>query len=232
METSATTYAPTSQIAVISASLPVLTTLISFFINHEKPTRKQVFFMCLSVAGVMSINLISGQMVGGTSLGLILIACGTVAVSTQRSVMRRATLSFTAFECVYIPTAIGAVGFTLISVISHISRESFTTYFDGLLVPEFVIPILYMGICSSVIAFLCLTYAGANLPVAVSGSTGTLNTAITILVGVFILGETLRPIDIVGIVVILCGIIGISLSYDKNSKDGNRLKLQPMPKRR
>ncbi|MDL2248547.1 DMT family transporter [Tyzzerella sp. OttesenSCG-928-J15] len=223
LETTSTTYAPTSQIAVMTATVPIFVTLLSAAINKDRPTKKQVFFMCLAVFGVVIINLIGGQMVGGTKLGLILIL-GTIAVlSFQRTFIRKASAYFTAFESIYIPTAMGAIGFTSATVINHTVKGELSTFFDGLATPEFVIPILYMGIFSCVIAFLCMTYASGHLPIAVSSATGTFSTVITLLVGVFILGEELKPIDIVGIIIILIGIVGVSLSYDKNDEKGNQL---------
>lgn len=71
-----------------------------------------------------------------------------------------------------------------------------------------------MGIVSCVGAFLLMTYASAHLPVAVFASTCTLGTVVGIVSGVVLLKETFRPADILGTVIILTGIIGISLSYE------------------
>lgn len=71
-----------------------------------------------------------------------------------------------------------------------------------------------MGIGSCVGAFLLMTYASAHLPVAVFASTCTLGTVVGIVSGVVLLKETFRPADILGTVIILIGIIGISLSYE------------------
>ena len=71
-----------------------------------------------------------------------------------------------------------------------------------------------MGIGSCVGAFLLMTYASAHLPVAVFASTCTLGTVVGIVSGVVLLKETFRPADILGTMIILIGIIGISLSYE------------------
>ncbi len=83
-----------------------------------------------------------------------------------------------------------------------------------------------MGIGSCVIAFLSMTYASANLPFAVYASTCTLSTVIAIISGVVLLHEVFTPVQIVGTVVILTGIIGISLSYDKGDQEKKRFHLE------
>ena len=226
LETTSTTYAPTAQIAVMSSTIPIFVTLLSVFINKERPKVKQVFFMCMSVAGVMIINLVGGQMIGGTTIGLILIICTITVLSFQRTFIRKASAYFTAFESIYIPTAMGAAGFSATTIINHAAKGDLSTFFNGLGTPEFVIPILYMGILSCVVAFLCMTYATGHLPIAVSSATGTFSTVISLLVGVFILKEKLRPIDIIGIAIILTGILGASLSYNKNDTKGNTLSAE------
>ena len=222
-ETTSTTYAPTAQIAVFISVIPIMVVIISVFVNRELPTKRQAVFLCISVFGVMLPNLVSGQMVGGTTLGLLLISGALIAISINRVISRRASKHFTAFETIYITTAMGSIGFSLTTLIQHGVRGELGSFFSGLCSPEFIISILYMGVGSCVVAFLCMTYALANLPIAVSSSTATLNTVVAILAGVFVLGETFRPIDVIGTVIILAGIIGMSLSYN-TSDPKNRLE--------
>ena len=222
LETTATSHAPTSQIALFISMIPVLIVLLSIPVNRELPTKRQVFFMILSVSGIMLINLIGGQMEGGTKLGLILVLGTVAAISIQRILVRRASSYFTAFETIYVSTGMGALGFVIATLLSHSAQGRLGSFFDGLWKPEFVVPILYMGILSSVIAFLCLTYAAGNLPIAVSSSTSTLSSVISVLAGIFILNEVFRPIDVIGTSIAFLGILGMSLSY--NASLSNRYR--------
>ncbi|MDR2933011.1 MAG: DMT family transporter [Oscillospiraceae bacterium] len=217
LETSSTTYAPTAQIAVFMSLVPILVVVFSVFINKERPSRRQIFFMLVSILGVFVINFVGGQMHGGTAAGMALILSAMLVISLGRVFVRRASASFTPFETIYITTGMGSVGFTLATVFSHAAKGALNRFFSGLWTADFIVSVLYMGIASCVIAFLCLTYATGNLPIAVSASTGTLSTVISILVGVFILGERFRVIDIVGAVIILGGIVGMSLSYEPHA---------------
>ena len=214
LETTATTYAPTSQIAVFHSLIPILIVLMSIPINRELPTRRQVFFMIMSVSGLLLINLVGGQMEGATLLGLILIISAVTVISVQRIFIRRATAHFTPFETIYVSTGMGALGFSVTTLLRHAAQGRLGNFFEGLWTPDFVIPILYMGILSCVVAFLCLTYAAGRLPIAVSSSTNVLSSVIAIFVGIFILNEIFRPIDVTGAVITFLGILGMSLSYN------------------
>ena len=214
LETTATTYAPISQIAVFYSLIPILVVLLSIPINGETPTRRQIFFMVVGVAGLLMINLIGGQMVGGTKLGIVLILAAILVISVQRIFIRRASARFTPFETIYVTTGMGAIGFSIATIITHAAQGRLGSFFNGLLTADFIISILYMGVASCVVAFFCLYYASARLPIAVSSSTGMLNSVVSVLVGIFILKEVFRPVDVIGTIITFLGILGMSLSYN------------------
>ena len=224
LETSAIAYAPTSQMAVMFSVLPVCVVVLSIFINRERPTKRQALFMSFSVAGVLLVNLVDGQMEGGTVQGIIIITGAIFVISLQRVYIRRASGSFTAFETIYVTTGMGAVSFSAATLLTHASGGRLGNFFDGLLTPDFIIPILYMGIMSCVVAFLFFTYAAGRLPIAVANSTGMAGTIITVSVGVFVLHEKFRLIDVVGTAVILFGIVGVVLNYDAHVSNRYNLR--------
>ena len=226
LETTSTSYAPTSQIAMYNSMLPIVMLIFSALINKEYPTRRQLGFVLVCVAGVFIANMVEPDVTGMTKLGLILIIGTNVAVAINRVLVRRASAVFTSFEIIYITTGMGALLFNLISVGRSAAAGTLPAYFDGLVCPEFAVAVLYMGIGSCVIAFLSMTYASANLPFAVYASTCPLSTVVAIISGIFLLHETFTAVQAVGTAVILVGIVGISLSYDKKDAEGNRYHLE------
>lgn len=226
LETTSTSYAPTSQIAMYNSMLPIVMLVFSALINKEYPTRRQLMFVLVCVAGVFIANMVEPGSTGMTAIGLILIISTNIAVAINRVLVRRASAVFSSFEIIYITTGMGAVLFNLISVGKSAVGGTLPSYFDGLFCGQFAVAVIYMGIASCVIAFLSMTYASANLPFAVYASTCTLSTVIAIISGVFLLHETFKPMQAAGTAVILLGIIGISLSYDKKDETGNKFHLE------
>lgn len=226
LETTSTSYAPTSQIAMYNSMLPIVMLVFSALINHEYPTKRQLLFVLVCVAGVFIANMVEPGSTGMTAIGFILIVGTNIAVAINRVLVRRASAIFTSFEIIYITTGMGALLFNAISVGRSAAAGTLPAYFDGLLCPEFGVSVLYMGIGSCVIAFLSMTYASANLPFAVYASTCTLSTVVAIIAGVLLLHEPFSPMQAAGTAVILAGIIGISLSYDKKDESGNKFHLK------
>lgn len=226
LETTSTSYAPTSQIAMYNSMLPIVMLIFSALINKEYPTRKQLMFVMVCVCGVFIANMVDPSITGMTAIGLSLIIGTNVAVAINRVLVRRASAVFSSFEIIYITTGMGAVLFNIISVGKSAAAGTLPNYFEGLVTPQFALAVLYMGIASCVVAFLFMTYASANLPFAVYASTCTLSTVIAIVSGIFLLHEVFRPMQIAGTAVILMGIIGISLSYDKKDTDANKFHLK------
>ena len=156
LETTSTTYAPTSQIAMYNSLLPVVMLLFSALINHEYPTRRQLMFVVLTTIGVFITTLADKSETGLTSLGLILIIGTIISVSLNRVLVRRASGEFSSFEIVYVTTAMGAAFFNAISIGKHMMAEPLSTYLSGLSDPRFLVSLIYMGIGSCVIAFLLM----------------------------------------------------------------------------
>jgi len=224
LETTATTYVPTSQIAVFFSLSPIFIVMFSVLINREIPTKRQVFFILVIILGLMIINFVDGHMEGSTPLGVVLVFSASVVIALHRVLIRRASGSFTAFETIYISTGMGAIAFSSTTLLTHAAQGRLGNFFDGLWTFDFVVSILYMGILSCVVAFLCLAYASANMPIAVSTATAKVASIISILVGTFILGETFRAIDVVGTIITFLGVVGVSLSY--NASASNRFAVK------
>lgn len=226
LETTSTSYAPTSQIAMYNSTLPIVMLVFSALINKEYPTRRQMLFVCVCALGMLIANLADPRETGITVVGMLLIVGTVIAVAVSRVLVRRASAVFSSFEIIYITTGMGAILFNGISLGKSAAAGSLGMYFEGLLCPQFAAAVLYMGIGSCVIAFLFMTYASANLPFAVYASTCTLNTVVSILSGVLLLHEVFRPVQVVGTAVILLGVIGVSMSYDKKDESGNKFHLE------
>ena len=218
LETTSTSYAPTSLIACVSSITPILVVFLSVWINKdEMPTRQQMLFMATTISGVFVVNFVGRDLSGGTGIGMILIFSSVIVIGFNRTFVRRASRHFTAFETVYFTTAMGSIGFSIETLVMHALKGDLPYFFDGLWNMDFIISVLYMGIGSCVLAFLFMTYALAHLPIAVSTSTSTVSTVISILAGVLILHEPFRAVDVLGVALILGGVFGLSYCYSKDT---------------
>ena len=224
LETTSTIYAPASQLSMYSSIVPALMLFFSVVINREYPTRRQVLFVFITVLGIFAAKATSGSEGGISAAGFALVMASMAVIALGRVVVRRASASFHSFEIVYITTGMGAVGFAAAAAgRSAAAGISLSQYFSVLSNSQFLIAVLYMGIGSCVGAFLLMTYAAANLPAAVYAATCSFSTVIGILSGVLILKETFHVQEILGTVLILAGMVGISMSYRAGGEE-NRFR--------
>lgn len=75
-----------------------------------------------------------------------------------------------------------------------------------------MVPILYLSILSSVIAFLCLHYATTYLEVSKVTSYTNVQPIISLFAGVVFLGEPISFVHIIAVAMILLGVYKISKS--------------------
>ena len=130
LETTSTTYAPASQIALYASAMPALMLIFAALINHEYPSRLQTVFVFVTMAGVLVTNVSDKSETGLTALGLFLIIAANLVIALGRIMVRRASKVFTSFEIVYITTAIGAVAFTLTTMGSHDMSSPYSDYYS------------------------------------------------------------------------------------------------------
>ena len=206
-----------SQIAILECIVPAEAVLFSRIFNGEKQQLKPVLFQLLTVFGII-VTQINKIRFGGISFGVILVLIATVSIASQRCMMRRWSSAYTPFEIVYVETVCGAVVFTLSSAGQHIAKGDIGNYFAGFEHPEVWGSILFLGVGVSVIAFLTNSYACKHLPMAISQAMATTMNITEIVAGVALLGEVFTTPDIVGSLIVLCGILGAAFSFKPGSK--------------
>ena len=81
-------------------------------------------------------------------------------------------------------------------------------YFAPLAHSQAIIPLLYLGILSSIVAFFMVNYTISKIPVSQSAVFANLCTIVSIAAGVLILKEDFFFYDFIGAVVILVGVWG------------------------
>lgn len=209
-----------SQAGIMTALIPIISAIVGVYILKEIPSKKQWFFIILSVIGVIFIVMMdnhsdSVNSLLGTFLLLGAITCG----SFYHVLSRKISSTFTPVETTYFMMGIGAVIFNFISVIVNMKNNTLSSYFNLLYNKNFLIPLLFLGILSSVIAFLFVNFSLCYLEASKCAVFSNLSTVISILAGVFFLNEKICWYHIIGSITILIGVYftnSLNLNDDKN----------------
>ena len=187
METLGIRLTTASESGTILACVPIVTMIFSTIFLKDKPTKRQVFFMMMSVTGAVIIGLLGGFQASSNVLGYLFIV-GAMCSESAYAITSQKLKGFNSAEKTYAMVASGAVVFTGCALVEHTIKGTLAYY---LTLPftdtNFLICILYLSLGCSVVAFFCANYSisiiGATRRAAFAG----LATVTAIIGGVFYL---------------------------------------------
>ena len=114
---------------------------------------------------------------------------------------------FSVYERTFIMQLMGAVFYTVLAAIEH--RGDLGAIIRPLADFDFVLAALYLAVFASVVGYWLFNYAVANAPMANVISLCNLTTVVSVLTGVFVLGEPFSLLSAAAMVAVLIGIWGV-----------------------
>lgn len=207
METFGLLHATSSEAGIMMAFIPVFVTTLSIFILKEKPDSIQVMFIVLSVIGVMTTVIQPGNPGNrGEIKGIIFLFCAITSAAMFNIFSRKASKTFTPYEITYFMMLLGTVVFGIIYFIQdHIVRHINILQKINILSLS---SILYLGILSSVAAFMLTNYYISKLPAYQSSVFSNFTTVVSIIAGITIRHEAFNIQKLLGAIMIIAGVWG------------------------
>ncbi len=155
-------YASSGEAGILNATGPIFTAIIAATFIRERYNPVQCFSILLSVAGVVYIAYPKGASLDpGNIAGIALILLSALSGAGYAVANRALVRSFTTFEITYYLMIVGAVAFTLASLVQHAIHGTFSTIFTPFSDTSFTTAVLYLALFSSllttVFASLALT---------------------------------------------------------------------------
>ena len=172
----------------------------------EKCTVVQVIWTLLSVVGVALTT--SGGMGRFSPFGFICLLIAVFSAAMYTIISRDISKSFSPFERTYVMFLMGASVFTVMAGFEN--RSDLSALVRPLGEPIFWAALIYLAVLSSVCAFMLLNYSVNHIEAGHSLIFANFNTVISVLAGIFIMGEQFMPLQLVGIVMIVFSVFGVS----------------------
>jgi len=191
---------------VIIALSPIVGLALGAMFLREYPTKAQVGFSFLSIAGVILMTLQQTSDGVVKPLGVLLLVMAVLSGTSYNLLSRKAS-HFSALEQTYVMMFIAAVCFTALAVWD--CRTDLSLLLAPLSSLPFMTSVLYLSVFSSNIAFLSLNYANSMLPVARVTSFCNLTTVISLFAGVIFLHEPFGWVSLLAFIVIIIGVWGV-----------------------
>ncbi len=206
------TQISSSQAGIIYAVVPILTVIAAGMLLGEKIRGTQAFFMLLSVAGVIFINIMNGFNLKNYSFaGFFLILISAVSLALYNVLVRRLTGDYTPLAIACVMNITGFLFFNVIALARHTAAGTVTDYFLPFASPSFLVAVLFLGVLSSLITSLLSAFALKTLQAVRVGLFNNVGTIVSILAGTLFLHEEFRWYHLPGIIAILTGTIAFNL---------------------
>ena len=167
-----------------------------------------------TLCSVVGVTLTTSGGMGTFSLPGFLLLLGAVTSGALFTVLSRSIAGhFSAFERTYVMFALGSAVFTAIAAVE--SRGNVAALAAPLPSPAFWGAVLYLAVVSSVCAFLLINFSLNHISAGRSLIFSNFTTVISVLAGIFLMGDAFSPIQLLGIAIITASVFGVS--YQKEA---------------
>ncbi|HHU06896.1 MAG TPA: DMT family transporter [Clostridiaceae bacterium] len=219
MESIGLYHTSATEASLLIATIPIASMLIGIPIAKQVPTKKQALSIILTVVGVLIIVL--GQSIAGIKFdisGYLALSVAVFSAATCYSLSAK-YCEYSSAEKTFVMMIVGTIGFGSAALTRNLALG---TVSEWLLLPfhdrEFLIAVLYLGVLSSVIAYVGQHYSISVLGLNRNVSFAGLTTLTTVLAGILILNEELNVSMLVGGVIVLAGVYGANYFTPQREK--------------
>ncbi len=190
---------------VMIAMIPIVSTLAAAPILKEKPSVGQLLFSLLSVGGVIGVGLLSRSSGALDWIGVAGLLVAVFSAVAYTLLSRGISGTFTPFERTYFMLGVGALVFTALSL----PAGGLSAWLLPLEKPAYLLPMLFLALCCSVISYFLSAYAITHLSVARETVFANLTTAVSVFAGAVFLREPFSLLGALFCLLILLGIYGV-----------------------
>ena len=191
---------------VMIGTVPIIGLILGTLFLKEKCTFLQGFFTVLSVLGVYLTT--SGGFGNVSAKGFFLLFGAAFSAAVFTILSRKTSEHFSAFERTYMMFALGSAVFLPVSLFEN--GGDISAVFLPLKNPMFFVSVIYLAVVSSVCAFILINFALNHIPAGRALIFSNFTTVISVLAGIFIMGDRFSVSQLFGIAVITLSVFGVS----------------------
>jgi len=193
--------------AVAVASMPLFAALFTGMYG-EWPNRRETVGLVVGFAGVVVLNL--GSSLSGSRLGALALLTAAASWALGSAWSRRREMPAGPMNT----AAQMLCGSAVLLVFSALAGE----HLPAQPTLRSTLAIAYLAVFGSIIAFSAYLYVLKRARPALATSYAYVNPPVAVLLGVLLAGEHVGALDLLGMAVIVCGVVVITLTRRKASK--------------
>jgi len=201
MESNALRMTTSSQAGVIAAFVPLMVTIGAYLLLAEPVSRRSIWGLALSMAGVAGLTLMQGDRNQATNpiLGNILEMCAMACAAANMLVIKKLSARYNAWTLTALQVAAGAV-FFLPGLWFLIRGRAM------LFTPDLIRTILFLGIFVTLGAFGLYNWGISRIPAGKASVFINLVPVIAVGIGWLVMGEVLTAAQWMATVAVMGGV--------------------------
>ena len=197
--------------AIMFAIVPIIANIVARILLNETSTWQQNVFVGASVSAVIFMIIMSAGDIEVNLLGLILLMLSSVSLATANVLFRYVRQEHGPFSLTFFNSMFGFIVLNIWYIVYLLQTHgNIAEYFAPCANSQFVIATAYLGIACIVFTTWFMGYMMKHMEAIRATIFGNLSTAISIIAGVLILREPMPLYNVVCVVVIVVGVVGVS----------------------
>ena len=192
--------------AIIAASMPLIAATLAWAVFRERVAPLGILGLILGFAGV---GLIMGTRLSGGAdpLGVLLCLIGAAALAVATLTVRGASTGGNLLMVVGLQMLVGSVTLGLVSALSETISVTVTPAFLAAFAYQIFVP----GLAATLIWFALVGRIGSTR----ASTFHFLNPFFGVAIAAALLGEPIRPLDILGVLIAMAGILAVQLARSR-----------------
>lgn len=193
---------------VMVAVAPIFAIALAALVLKEYPSKRQLAFSALPIAGVVVMVLAGSSLGVVTPLGVALMLGDCVVIAAYRLFNRWGSREFTPFERTYMVLLSCLLVFSTSAILSV--RGDVSVLWGAATNPRVILPVLALCLLCSIGSNMLVNYAAGRMSVAKISAFSSLITLCSTFGGIVILGEPFSAMSLLGTALIVYGIWQVS----------------------
>lgn len=212
-------FATSIEGSIIFATVPILVQIIAAVFLGEKSTRLQNIFVVISVIALIVMVILGSSEISFSPAGIVLIMISSICMALSNVYMRYVRNQYRPIEISTAIIVMGTVVFNLMFILKGLILGNEIGYLEPLSHSRFLIGVIYLGVGCILLSAQTMSYLQSKLQAAKASVFGNVSTAISIVAGALLLGETLRVYHIICTALIIGGVVGLNFFGNKGVKN-------------
>lgn len=212
-------FATSIEGSIIFAAVPIMVQIIAAVFLGEKSTWLQNVFVAVSVIALIVMVILGSSEISFDPAGIIILMISSVCMALSNVYMRYVRNQYRPIEISAAIIVMGTIVFNLMFILKGLFMGNEIGYLEPFRHVEFLIGVIYLGVGCILLSAQIMSYLQSKLQAAKASVFGNVSTAISIVAGAVLLGETLREYHIICTVLIIGGVVGLNFFGNKGGKD-------------